>query len=224
MGTESTTITIGGNSEAAVAAYRALTHAQNENTEAGDLAGKTNKEAGRIIQQGKAILLENAEAQRRLEVAIKTTTLAQNAFGKGSREAAEAEKALSKAHEEAKRASAAAAAMVEKHSKAVLELSKAETELTPSMKRNIAAVAAMGKDFERGADKLHHLELGMKAASATTNHLSKNFSALTVAGGALIASGVQRGMQGIGDGMRFALKSSIDFESSMADVAKVVDG
>lgn len=218
-------VTFEARTAAAVAEVRKLSDATREQIVASDGAGKSQKELGREVQRTRALQIEATDASRKAADAQRVHTLTVAKFGVASREARESAVKLAHAQQEAGRASTAAAAALEKVSKAVTEVARAEDgNLTLQTKRLAAQLERMGKDAERAASDLHRLDLQSRAASTGAGQLTRSIGALNVAGGTLLAGGLQRAMQGVGEAMTATFKTAIDFESGMADVAKVVDG
>ncbi len=193
--------------------------------EAGDAAGKSQKALGREVAETKVRQLEAAEALRRVKSAQQEHNLTVQAFGPKSDQAKASMHALARAQDESKRAADQAAKALENVTARATAAAKAEGDkLTPATRRLADQLQTMGREADKSAAELRRMDLAAVAASKGTNQLTKGISALAVASGNLIAGGVSRVVHGIGEAMAFTLRSAIDFESSMADVAKVVDG
>lgn len=210
---------------AAVSQLGKLNAEIRQSTDAADAAGKAQKGLGKEVSETRARQIEATEAIRRAKQAQQEHTQTLQSFGKGSAQARASQDQLTKATNEAKKASVAAAQALENTAKAATEAAKAEGDkLTPATKRLASQLVDMGKDAERSAFELRKMDLAAISASKGTSTLGKNLTALHVAGGNLLSAGVSKVISGIGDALGYSVTSAIGFESSMADVAKVVDG
>ncbi len=218
-------IDVQASTNAAKAQLGALAAETLQFVEAGDAAGKSQKKLGKEVAETRARQLEAVEALRRVRSAQAEHNFTVQAFGPRSAQAKASLQALTLAQEESKRASVQAAKALENVAAKATEAARAEGDkLTPATRRLASQLQAMGQDADKAAAELRRMDLAAVAASKGTSQLSKGISALTIASGNLIAGGVSRAVHGIGEAMSFTLKSAIDFESSMADVSKVVDG
>lgn len=211
-------------SAAAKAATDELTAAMLAALDASEAAGKGQKGLGKATGETRAQNLAAKEAMQAQNDAQRTLTLTMQAFGKGSKEAKEAAQALAKATVEAKVAQTAAAISVAKTAQAVTAAAIAEDgKLSPATKRAAAAIERMGKESERATAELHRMDLQALAAAKGSDKLSKGLSAMTVAGGALVAIGISKSIEGLVGGLKSAGAQAIDFQTQMTGIAKVLD-
>lgn len=211
-------------SAAAKADTDALTAAMLASLDASEAAGKGQKGLGKATGETRAQNLAAKEAMQAQSDAQRTLTLTMQAFGKNSKEAAAAAQALAKATVEAKVAQTAAAVSVSKTAQAVTAAAIAEDgKLSPATKRAAAAIERMGKESERATAELHRMDLQAIAAAKGSDKLSKGLSAMTVAGGALVAIGISKSIEGLVGGLKSAGAQAIDFQTQMTGIAKVLD-
>lgn len=207
----------------AVTETKKLTKATEDQTTAADVAGKSQKELDREIRKTRATQIEATEANRKAADAQKIHTLTVQKLGAASKEAKASAAALSAAQAEGKRASAAASAALVQVTRSVAAAAAAEDQLSPATKRAAAQLQRMGKDAERTAHDLRVLELQSTAAAGGATKLGKSISAMSVAGGALLAGGIAAGVGGIVTGLKAAGTSAIDFQTQMTGISKVLD-
>ena len=217
-------VTFTANTDPAQQAVAALTHAIRKNVDETDNAGKATKQHSKELSATRAKQLELLEAVRRAKDAQTEANLVTKAYGERSQEAARATAKLIQAQAEVRRATAAVNEQLEKSAKAINAVAIAEDGATSATKRAGAQLVRMASDVERTTLEFRKMELQAKASSQTTNKMTAGMSALSVAGGSLLASGAARAVTGVGDALSFTFRSAIEMESGMADVAKVVDG
>ena len=214
---------------------------------AATVAGSAQKQLGLDVGRTSSQVAEAKQALANLTAASRNVELTTAAYGKESRQAAEAVAKQAAAQREATKAAAAAAAATTRLLADTRAVAVAQDgQMSPSLKRAATNAIRFGENVERITDDLHRMELAAvataratedKLAKATarasadlaglhgsTSKVSTGMIALGTAGGNLLASGAQRAVHGIGEAMSFTLRSAIDMESGMADVAKVVDG
>jgi len=209
---------------AAVAEIDKLSEATRAAADAADNAGKGQKTLGREVKEARAAQIEATEATRKANDAQRIHTLTVQKLGANSKEAKAAALALNAAQLESKRAGLAAAQALEKTAKSVAAAAQAEDgNLSPATKRAAAQLERMGKEAERAARDLRILDLQTTQTAGGATKLGKSLSAMSVAGGALIAGGVAAGVAGIGVALKGSVTSAIDFESKMTGIGKVLD-
>lgn len=217
-------VTYTANTEPHQQAVAALTQTIRKNTAETEEAGKATKAHSKELSATRVKQLELLESVRRSKEVQAEANLVIKAYGPGSQEAARAAAKLAAAQAEVRRATAAVNEQLEKSAKAVNAVAVAEGVMTPATKRAAAQIARMADDVERATHQLRLLDLQTTASTKGTGKLSAGMTALSVAGGSLLASGAARAVSGVGDAMSFTVKSAIDMETGMADVAKVVSG
>lgn len=224
MAEQSLTVKLVGDTASGVENIRKFSQALHDSVTAADGAGGAVKTLGKITSETKREQILATEATQRAALQQKALNDAVNTFGPKSKEAAAAAKRFNAAQDAANKATATAVASMNKLADATHAAAKAEEgNLQPATKRALAALDSMGKTAERTAFDLQRIEVASVAASKGTSKLSSGISALTVAGGALLAGGISRVVSGIGDSLASSVKSSIEFESSMTAVSKVLD-
>ena len=247
MSDTSLTIELKANTSAAVTEVGRLKTELRDTTTAATVAGSAQKQLGLDVGRTSSQVAEAKQALANLTAASRNVELTTAAYGKESRQAAEAVAKQAAAQREATKAAAAAAAATTRLLADTRAVAVAQDgQMSPSLKRAATNAIRFGENVERITDDLHRMELAAvataratedKLAKATarasadlaglhgsTSKVSTGMIALGTAGGNLLASGAQRAVHGIGEAMSFTLRSAIDMESGMADVAKVVDG
>ena len=247
MSDTSLTIELKANTSAAVSEVGKLKTELRDTTTAATVAGSAQKQLGLDVGRTSAQVAEAKQALANLTAASRNVELTTAAYGKESRQAAEAVAKQAAAQREATKAAAAAAAATTRLLADTRAVAVAQDgQMSPALKRAATNAIRFGENVERITDDLHRMELAAvataratedKLAKATarasadlaslhgsTSKVSTGMIALGTAGGNLLASGAQRAVHGLGEAMSFTLRSAIDMESGMADVAKVVDG
>lgn len=79
-------------------------------------------------------------------------------------------------------------------------------------------------DLRKARGEVAAFDKAARAARGGAGLMSRGVSAISVAAGNLLSGGISRAFHGISDAIVDSGKKAVDFESSMAQVAKVVDG
>lgn len=238
MSDTSLTIELNANTSAAVSEVGKLKTELRETTTAATVAQSAQKQLGLDVGRTSSQVAEAKQALANLTAASRNVELTTAAYGKESRQAAEAVAKQAAAQREATKAAAAAAAATTRLLADTRAVAVAQDgQMSPALKRAATNAIRFGENVERITDDLHRMELAAvataratedKLAKATarasadlaslhgsTSKVSTGMIALGTAGGNLLASGAQRAVHGIGEAMSFTLRSAIDMESGM---------
>lgn len=131
------------------------------------------------------------------------------AFGKDSREAAEAISRLKAAEEAATKATRDAERAIEANARAISETAKAAGGASPQLRRMADSLEKTGKDADRTAGELRALEARIESTTRASTGLSASFASFK---GNLAANAVTALAGGLASAGMYALETAANFE------------
>ena len=100
----------------------------------------------------------------------------------------------------------------------------ADGKLAAQTRGLTVATSRLTLDLRKARGEVAAFDKAARAARGGAGLMSRGVSAISVAAGNLLSGGISRAFHGISDAIVDSGKKAVDFESSMAQVAKVVDG
>ena len=100
----------------------------------------------------------------------------------------------------------------------------ADGKLAAQTRGLTVATSRLTLDLRKARGEVAAFDKAARAARGGAGLMSRGVSAISVATGNLLSGGISRAFHGISDAIVDSGKKAVDFESSMAQVAKVVDG